>query len=106
MAEITKADHQLSKKFYFIKISYVLAEYESFSILCDVFFIKKGVESKCNGLKVNAKKTKMIGSENARKVAVEGNFPCVLCKKGVVSNLSFTNFAGLGCIRDVVLEVN
>ena len=48
----------------------------------------------------------MIGSENARKVAVEGNFPCVLCRKGVGSNLSFTNFAGLGCIRDVVLEVN
>ena len=39
LAEITKADHQLSESFYFIKISYVLTElcYESFSILSDVF---------------------------------------------------------------------
>ena len=26
LAEITKADHQLSESFYFIKISYVLTE--------------------------------------------------------------------------------
>ena len=35
LAEIT-ADHQLSETFYFIKISYVLAD-ESFSISSDVF---------------------------------------------------------------------
>ena len=35
-AEITKADHQLSETFYFIKISYVLTGI-SFSTLSDVF---------------------------------------------------------------------
>ena len=43
LAEITKADYQLSETFYFIKLSYVLTEFlnESFSVLSDVFFVKK-----------------------------------------------------------------
>ena len=42
LAEVTKADHQLSESFYFIKISFVLTEsYGSFSILSDVFCQKK-----------------------------------------------------------------
>ena len=37
IAEITKADHQLSETFYFIKISYVLTELLIFFYLSDVF---------------------------------------------------------------------
>ena len=39
LAEITKADHQLKKNLFYQKF---WLSYESFSILCDVFFIKKG----------------------------------------------------------------
>ena len=39
-AEITKADHKLSKMFHFIKISHVFTEL-CFSI-CVMFFAKKG----------------------------------------------------------------
>ena len=45
LAEITKAqaDHQLSETFYFIKISYVLAELcMNLFVFCVMFFIKKG----------------------------------------------------------------
>ena len=37
IAETTKADHQLSGTFYFIKISYVLTELLIFFYLSDVF---------------------------------------------------------------------
>ena len=46
MAEIEKADYQLSESFYFIKISYVLMSYESFSILSDVFYQKSVISAK------------------------------------------------------------
>ena len=42
---IKKTDHKLSKTFYFIKISYVLADYECFSIVCDVFLLKSVISS-------------------------------------------------------------
>ena len=42
-AEMTKADHKLSKTFYFIKISYVLAElWMFFYFMVMFFFAKKG----------------------------------------------------------------
>ena len=45
LAEITKADHQLSETFYFIKISSVLTGYESFSIVSDVFCQRSVISS-------------------------------------------------------------
>ena len=49
----------------------------------------------------------MISSENAGKVTIEGKFLCVVCRKGIGSNPIPASFAGIGCIRDVlVLEVN
>ena len=41
LAEITKADHQLSESFYFIKISYVLTELWTFFYLEWCFLSKK-----------------------------------------------------------------
>ena len=45
LAEITKRDHQLSERFYFIKTSYVLTELY-FSILSNVFCQKSVIYSK------------------------------------------------------------
>ena len=45
MAEIKKADDQLLETFYFIKISYVLAEYDFLSILCDFFHPKRFISN-------------------------------------------------------------
>ena len=42
LTEIIKADHELSNTFYFIKVTYFWLSYESFSLLFDVFFAKKG----------------------------------------------------------------
>ena len=48
--------------------------------------MKGELESK--GLRVYVKKTKMIiSSKNAGKVTVEGKCSCVVCRKGVGSNL-------------------
>ena len=47
LAEITKADHQLSETFYFIRMSYIFAELKCFSILCDVFCQKRVTFSYC-----------------------------------------------------------
>ena len=41
LVEITKADHQLSESFYFIKISYVLTELWIFFLSSVIFSIKK-----------------------------------------------------------------
>ena len=51
----------------------------------EAWSLKGALESK--GLRVNAKKTKMmISCENAGKVTVEGKFLCVFCRKGLGSN--------------------
>ena len=39
--EITKIDHKLPKTFYFSKYHMFCEVYESFSIVCDVFFVWK-----------------------------------------------------------------
>ena len=41
LAEMTKADHQLSESFYFIKICFRWVSYESFPILFGVFLTQK-----------------------------------------------------------------
>ena len=45
---LTKADHKLSKTFYFIKISYVLTELWMFFYFVVMFFLLKRVISSCN----------------------------------------------------------
>ena len=42
LAEITKADHQLSETFYFIKISFVLGDFWIFFYFVWCFFYQKG----------------------------------------------------------------
>ena len=44
-SEIIKPDPKLSKPFYFNKMSYVLAECECFSILCNAFLLKSAISS-------------------------------------------------------------
>ena len=46
LVETTKADHQLSETFYFIKISYVLTELWIFFYLSDVFVKKLSFPAK------------------------------------------------------------
>lgn len=59
-------------------------------------------------MKHNLKKTKIIIiSGNVGKVKIKGKFPCALCRKNVGSKTTYSSFAGVGFIRDVVvLEVN
>ena len=47
----------------------------------------------------------VINSENTVKVTEVGKFSCVACRKGEVAPSS-ANFAGVGCIKTLLLEVN
>ena len=47
-SEVTKADHKLSKTFYLPKYHMFWLSYESFSILCDVFLLKRVSHNSCD----------------------------------------------------------
>ena len=71
--ELTKADHKLSKTFYFIKIAYVLTELWMFFYFVVMFFLLKRVISSRNSCSMGHTQNKNIFFQKQQKQCI--SFP-------------------------------